>query len=236
MPFGIRTAACAASCLALTACASHDLMVKRQTEAEAKIEHLIQADMRSTQRMNELSASLLTLEQRVRDADIRIDKLRTALDGARARVEPAAPAPSSPAPAIELINREPAATGKENGPPAEYVKAFGLYSTNSFSAAIQAFRDFLSHAPESDYTPNALYWIGECHYSLADLPAAATAFQSVATGYPASAKAPDALLKLGYTQTAMKQRTKATRTFENLIRQYPSSPAAAKARERLTAH
>jgi TolA-binding protein len=44
------------------------------------------------------------------------------------------------------------------------------------------------------------------------------------------------MLKLGYTLAAMKEKGKANAIFENLIKSYPSSPAAAKARERLTAH
>lgn len=236
MPFGIRTAACAVSCLALTGCASHDLMVKRQAEAEAKIEHLIEADKRNSQRMNALSGQLQELELRLRDSNGRISQLQASMGEMRVKGDPTLLSHPEPAPSIELVNKEPTPKGGESGPPAEYVKAFGLYSANSFSAAIQAFLAFLANSPESDYTPNALYWIGECHYTLSDFPQAAAAFKKLAEGYPKSAKAPDALLKLGYTQAAMKQRDRATKTFESLIRQYPSSPAASRARERLTAH
>lgn len=236
MPLGIRTTACILSCLALTGCASRDLMVKRQAEAEAKIEHLIQANTRNSQRMNELSGQMQTLEERLRDSATRIGQLQAAIGEMRAQGEPTTLGGQGGTPKIEVINQESDHRGRESGPPAEYVKAFGLYSANNFSDAIQAFQSFLAHAPKSDYTPNALYWIGECHYTLSELPKAAAAFQKVADSYPRSAKAPDAMLKLGYTQAAMRERDRATRTFENLIRQYPSSPAAARARERLTAH
>ena len=94
----------------------------------------------------------------------------------------------------------------------------------------------MKNNPQSEYAANALYWIGECHYSLSDLPKAKDIFSRVAETYPNSSKAPDALLKLGYTQAALKEKSKANATFEGLIKSYPSSPAAAKARERLTAN
>ena len=125
---------------------------------------------------------------------------------------------------------------RESGPPAEYLKSFGLYSANNFSAAIESFESFLKNNPQSDYAANALYWIGECHYTLSDLPKAKEAFLKVAESYPKSSKTPDALLKLGYTLSAMKEKEKAMVIFERIITSYPSSPAAIKARERLNAH
>ena len=101
-------------------------------------------------------------------------------------------------PKVEIVNQPSAVkTTKESGPPAEYLKAFGLYSANSFPAAIESFESFLKNNPQSDYAANALYWIGECHYTLSHLPKAKEAFSKVAENYPKSSKTPDALLKLG---------------------------------------
>lgn len=225
------------ACLTLSGCASQDLMVKRQAEAEAKIEHLIQADKKSTQRMNELSGQIQTLENQTRNYDLQIKQLQTSLSEVRAsQSELAGRAAQPPTPKIHVINQEASPKSKESGPPAEYVKAFGLYSSNNFNAAIEAFQTFLAHEPASEYAANAAYWTGECHYSMNDLPKAMVRFQKVAELYPDSTKAPDALLKLGYTQAAMKERDKSVKTFEDVIRRYPSSPAALKARERLTAN
>jgi tol-pal system protein YbgF len=124
----------------------------------------------------------------------------------------------------------------EFGPPAEYIKSFGLYSANNFQAAIESFESFIKNNPQSDYAANALYWIGECHYTLSDLPKAKNAFLKVVDNYPKSPKLPDALLKLGYTLSALKEKEQATGIFERIITVYPSSHAAIKARERLNAH
>lgn len=237
MPSGIRWAVCVAASLALVGCASNDLMVKRQTETEAKVEHLIQSDKRAEQRMNELSGQVQAQEDQTKAVSTQlkqlqdtIRELRTAQDELKARISLQA------APKIEVINQETAPKSRDYGPPSDYVKAFGLYSANSFPAAIEAFEAFLKNDPKSNYAANAVYWIGECHYSLSALPKARDAFQKVVDDYPKSAKAPDALLKLGYTLAAMGEKDKATATYERLIKAYPGSPVAAKARERLTAN
>jgi tol-pal system protein YbgF len=140
-------------------------------------------------------------------------------------------------PKVEIVNQpSPAKTARESGHPAEYIKAFGLYSANKFPAAIDAFESFLKNNPRSDYAANALYWIGECYYSLSDFPKAKDVFLKVSESYPKSSKTPDALLKLGYTLSALNEKEKAAGIFEKIITSYPSSPAAIKARERLNSH
>lgn len=241
MPSGIRWTACVIAVLALTGCAGNDLMLKRQSEAEAKIEHLLQNDKKSEQRINELFARIQTQDDLARASAAQLkqlqdtnQELRIAQEELKARL--AMLAQQTATPKIELVNPEVAPRGKESGPPAEYVKAFGLYSANNFNAAIEAFGAFLKNNPQSDYAANAIYWIGECHYTQSDLAKAQEAFQKVVDTYPKSNKAPDALLKLGYVLSAMGEKDKAMTTFENLIKAYPGSPAAAKARERLTSN
>ena len=226
---------------ALTGCAANDLMLKRQSESEARVEHLIQSDKKAEVRMNELSGQIRTRDEQatatasqIAQLQETIRELRTAQDESKARLVLLAQQTATPK--IEEVNQESTPKGKDAGPPAEYVKAFGLYSANNFAGAITAFEAFLKNNPQSDYAANALYWIGECHYTLSDLPKAKDIFFKVAGNYPNSSKAPDALLKLGYTLAAMKERDKAHAIFESLIKSYPSSPAATKARERLTAN
>ncbi|OGT95914.1 MAG: tol-pal system protein YbgF [Geobacteraceae bacterium GWB2_52_12] len=223
----------------LSGCAANDIMVKRQAEAEAKIEFLIQTSNKVEQRHNELAATqqiqddrIKTLSGEIKQLMVENRDLRASGDELKARV--AKLAQQSQTPKIEVVNQPSGVTtGKEAGPPAEYLKSFGLYSANNFLAAIESFESFLKNNPKSDYAANALYWIGECHYTLSDLPKAKEAFLKVYELYPKSYKAPDALLKLGYTLSALKEQEKAKGIFEKIITSYPSSPAAIKARERL---
>jgi tol-pal system protein YbgF len=226
----------------LSGCAANDLMVKRQAESEAKIEFLIQSSKKADQRHNELAGSQQLQDEKFQAVNVEIKQLkdenrdlRTSRDELTVRV--ARLVQQSQTPKVEIVNQaSPSKTTGETGPPVEYLKSFGLYSANNFAAAIESFGAFIKDNPQSDYAANALYWIGECHYSLSDLPRAKEAFLRVTEAYPKSSKVPDALLKLGYTLSALKEKEKATAVFEKIITSYPSSPAAKKARERLNAH
>lgn len=240
MSSGLRCVALLFACLAVTGCAANDLLVKRQSETDAKVEHLIQTGKKGEQRMNEFAARLQEKEeqskasqQQVAQLQDTIKELRAGLDELKARV--ALFSQQAATPKVEVINPEQASkVTRDGGPPADYLKAFGLYSANNFPGAIESFELFLKNNPQSEYAANALYWIGECYYSLSTLPKAKEYFFKVAGSYPNSSKAPDSLLKLGYTLTAMGEKDKALAIFDSLIKTYPSSGAALKARERLS--
>jgi len=242
MPSGNRLVPYLFLSVFLSGCAADDLVVKRQAESEAKIEFLIQASKKAEQRHNELAVLQQVQDERLKamSGEIKLLKdedrdFRASRDELNVRV--ARLAQQSQTPKVEVVNQpSPTKATRESGPPPEYLKAFGLYSANKFTAAIEGFESFLKNNPQSDYAANALYWIGECHYTLSDLPKAKEAFLKVAESYPKSSKAPDALLKLGYTLAALKEKEKAAGIFERIITSYPSSPAAVKARERLNAH
>lgn len=230
---GIGTAAM----LMLGGCAANDLMVKRQTEAETKLEHLYQIAGGLESRLNEISSRLAALEEQdsqraklIQELNAGVRELKDINQTLQRKVQNSTPVAT---PKIEVVNPEPAQKVKDTGPPQGYVKAFGLYSTNNFAAAIEAFQLFIKEQPASEYVPNAHYWIGECYYSNSDLPKALAAFQKVVDTWPRHQKAADALLKIGYSQTVLKRQDKAKAAFELLIRNYPGSPAAVKARERL---
>ncbi|MDD2540859.1 MAG: tol-pal system protein YbgF [Desulfuromonadaceae bacterium] len=226
----------------LSGCAANDLMVKRQAESEAKIEFLVQSSKKAEQRHNELAGLLQAQEERLQVVTGEIKQLKNETGDLQAsrdelKVRVANLAQKLQTPKVEIVNQPSSSKAAgESGPPAEYLKSFGLYSANNFSAAIVSFELFLKNNPQSDYAANAQYWIGECHYTLSDLPRAKDAFLKVVDNYPKSSKTPDALLKLGYTLSAMKEKEKAAVIFEKIITSYPSSPAAIKARERLNTH
>ncbi|HIJ95655.1 MAG TPA: tol-pal system protein YbgF [Desulfuromonadales bacterium] len=226
----------------LGGCAASDLTVKRQSEAESKIEYLIQSAKKNEQRSNDLASQLQIYEEQLRSSLLQLKQLQESNREQRAVQEELAArmallSRQGGTPRVEVVNPAPSQkSSRESGPPPEYLKAFGIYSANNFAEAITAFTAFITHNPQSDYAANALYWIGECHYTLSDLPKARDAFLKVSGAYPTSPKAPDAMLKLGYTLTALKEKEKARGIFESLITAYPSSSAAAKARERLSAN
>lgn len=242
MPSDSRIITCLLLPVLLSACAGNDLIVKRQAEAEAKIELLIQTSKKVEQRHNELagfqqleSEKLLAVNDEIKTLKDENRELRSSRDELAMKV--ARLAQQTQTPKVQIVNQPSTSkTQDESGPPEEYLKSFGLYSANDFEAAVESFNSFIKKFPQSDYVPNALYWIGECHYTLSDLAKAKDAFQKVTELYPKSSKAPDAMLKLGYTLSALNQKENATAVFEKIITLYPSSPAANKARQRLSAN
>lgn len=221
----------------LGGCAANDMMVKRQTESETKVEHLFQVVGGLEARLNELNGKQSALEERndqqSRNVQELSDKVQALIEANRVMQQKLQTVPEAVTPKVEVVNPETGSKIKDTGPPQAYVKAFGLYSANNFADAIQAFELFIKAHPSSEYVPNATYWIGECHYSGSDLPKALVSFQKVLDTWPRHPKASDALLKIGYSYSALKQQEKAKTAFESLIRSYPGSPAAIKARERL---
>jgi len=223
--------------LLLGGCAANDVMVKRQTESETKVEHLFQVVGGLEARLNESYGRQAALDEKIdlqaKSLQELSDKFHGLAEANQALQSKLQTVPVGITPKVEVVNPAPTSKVKDNGPPQAYLKAFGLYSANNFSEAVQAFDQFIKDNPSNDYVPNATYWIGECYYSNSDLSKALVAFQKVLEGWPRHPKASDALLKIGYSYTALKQQDKARAAFEGLIRNYPGSPATIKARERL---
>lgn len=223
--------------VAAAGCTGQDVMVRKQSEMETRLEHLHQASTSSGVRLAELSAEVAALRERLAAQGAELEQVKAGqrelqanITERLAQVAPVAGATSR----IEVVSRDDAPREKD-GPPEAYLKAFGLYSANNFAAAVEAFQAFLTEYPDSEYAGNALYWIGECHYSRSDLPRALDAFRMVVERYPTGNKVPDALLKSGFTLYALKEPERARETLESLVAKYPRSPAAVKARERLAA-
>ena len=94
---------------------------------------------------------------------------------------------------------------------------------------------FLENYPSSAYAPNALYWIGESHYSQAQWDQAILSFKDVVARFPKHAKAADALLKLGMCYEKLKDKDNARFHYEALLEDFPASRAAGLAKPKLSA-
>jgi tol-pal system protein YbgF len=229
----------ASFCLVASGCGRNEILVKKQTELEARLEQLIQANAGNTARLAELSSRVSDLQGQVRSNSADLEQLKPAfrdlkssLDAVPQRVEEKTPLPASSR--VVVVNKETAPGDGQSTDQDAYMKAYGLFSSNQYSAAIEAFEAFIKDHPRSEYSGNAQYWIGECHYSRRDYARALEAFNRVVEKYPKGKKVPDALLKIGFSQISLNEPEKARATLEAVVEKYPRSPAAAKARERLS--
>lgn len=114
-----------------------------------------------------------------------------------------------------------------------YQKARDLCLKKDFINAAKIFRAFIREHPKHHLADNALYWLGECQYSLGRHEAAVSDFKILVKQYPKSEKVPDALLKTGYTYNAMGNGEQADIYFKEVLKKYPFSPAAEKAQKKL---
>ena len=142
---------------------------------------------------------------------------------------PPAPTPApTPAPAPKPTPKPAPTTEKGT-----YEAALALYESGKYADSRKAMAGFLETYPASAYVPNALYWIGESHYSQSRWDQAILSFKDVVARFPKHAKAADALLKLGMSYEQLKDKDNARFHYEALIEDFPASRAAGLAKQKL---
>jgi tol-pal system protein YbgF len=167
-----------------------------------------------------------------KDLDARLNQLKS---------QPTAKAPSEPMPTQaqpELPKAKqnmPASTTASN--PADeqisYMAAYGLVEKKEFKKAELALQDYIKQYPQSAYTPNAEYWLGEIYLQQKNYAAAIAHFENIVNNFPASNKHADALFKLGQALAENGQMADAKAKFQAVIQQYPNSEAAELAQKQL---
>ena len=115
----------------------------------------------------------------------------------------------------------------------EYQAALSTFEAGNYQTAQTRFRNFLDHFPAHSLSPNAGYWLGECHYSMKQYEAAVAAFKDVVAQFPQHPKAAAAMLKVGYSYALLGDKDNARFFLEALLRDFPSSQPASLARGRL---
>jgi tol-pal system protein YbgF len=116
-----------------------------------------------------------------------------------------------------------------------YLAAFDTLQQGKQKAAIDEFEAFVKAHPDSEYSDNAWYWLGEAHYVDRSYDKAATAFRRVLSDFPNSDKAPGALYKIAVVQDERGDYQRARKTLRDVIDTYPEDNAAELARKRLQA-
>jgi len=222
----------------ISGCANNDVMMKKQMETDARLEQLVQGNKAVNMRLSELTGELSDLQARVKSNASDLDELKPAIGKLRESIDAinrqkAAETVSTAVPRIEVVSQDPSPGGKDANAQNAYMKAFGLFSANNYTGAVEAFGSFIKTYPDSEYAANAMYWIGECHYTQRNYSQAITVFNRVISLYPKGSKIPDAMLKIGFSYISMNDQARAKSALQSLVDKYPNSPAAVKARERL---
>jgi len=178
--------------------------------------------------------ALETIKQRQRslymDMDRRLMHLESgAVNVSRSPVRPpSAGGPVTPVPIPGIAS--PAA---ESGAKQAYSSAFELPKEGRYAQSIEAFSQFLKQYPNSQYTDNAQYWLGEANYVSREYKVALDEFNKLIASHPDSSKIPGARLKIGYVYYELKNWTEARNMLALVVKSYPNTTVAKKASERL---
>jgi tol-pal system protein YbgF len=116
---------------------------------------------------------------------------------------------------------------------AVYQKAFKLLKEAQYDQALVAFKKFLKDYPDSPFSDNAQYWLGEANYVTQNYELAINEYQALLNTFPDSKKVSHALLKIGYSYAELGNAADATKTLNEVKLQYPGTTAARLADERL---
>ncbi len=116
---------------------------------------------------------------------------------------------------------------------AVYQKAFKLLKESQYDQALIAFKGFLKDYPDSAFSDNAQYWLGEANYVKQNYELAINEYQALLNTYPDSQKVSHALLKIGYSYAELGNAADAKKTLKEVKLQYPGTTAARLADERL---
>ena len=108
-----------------------------------------------------------------------------------------------------------------------------ILKERNYDEAIPAFKSFLSTFPNSSYTDNAHYWLGQLLFNKQDWDGARQQFESVVNNFAESPKRADAILKLGMVEKSVSNKAKAKRLFEQVVSEYPDSTPSRLANEQL---
>ncbi|MGO1295773.1 MAG: tol-pal system protein YbgF [Vibrio sp.] len=107
-----------------------------------------------------------------------------------------------------------------------------ILKKHDYDGAIQAFEKFQKDFPDSVYTPNSHYWLGQLFFAKKDDVKAAKNFAKVVS-FDKSNKRADALVKLGDIARRNDQDAQAKKYYKQVVSDYPESSSAEVAKSHL---
>ncbi|MDV6250672.1 tol-pal system protein YbgF [Vibrio sp. EA2] len=124
----------------------------------------------------------------------------------------------------------PAEAGGQYTPNADEQTAYQdavdlILKKRDYAGAIAAFQQFQKDYPDSTYTANSHYWLGQLYYAKKQDKDAAKSFVAVVS-YKDSNKRADALVKLGDIAERNNNAEQAKKFYQQVVDEYPNSASA----------
>lgn len=218
-------------------------ILERMVDSRTEMQHRLQQQIDTMQgEVDELRGALEVntnkLEkvlERQRELYLEIDKRVESLKQAGVGGSTASgPQPVTPVTEPGAGSSQPVASAGQDEA-AAYDNAVNLIlKSREYDRAIPAFQAFIQRFPNSEFAPNAHYWLGQLLFNKQSWAEAEEQFQIVSNRFSGSTKRPDALLKLGVIAERQGNTSSARDFFQQVISQYPDSSARKLAESRLS--
>jgi TolA-binding protein len=142
-----------------------------------------------------------------------------------------------------IVSQNPVTTSNTTVPAVEadkvaYIAAYEAYKAGGAAQAIAPMKKFITDYPQSQFVPNAYYWLGEFNLAVTppDFAAATTNFKIVTSKFPKTAKAAAATYRLATLADVDQHKTTAIALMKSLVKNYPGTQEAGFANDYLKSH
>ncbi|OEF10932.1 tol-pal system protein YbgF [Aliivibrio logei] len=188
----------------------NQIQLQLQQQLDGLSEEL--SEIRGTVERN--SYELDQMLERQRQLYVEIDTLRTAK-------------PSAAKPAVDNdANSGEGSYATDTNENEAYQNAVDLIlKKKDYAGATKAFQEFVAAYPDSVYSSNAHYWLGQLYFAQKNDVEAAKSFTKVVS-YADSNKRADALLKLGELAKRNNNKAAAQKYYQKVITEYSDSTTA----------
>ncbi|WP_070963123.1 tol-pal system protein YbgF [Vibrio sonorensis] len=194
-----------------------------QIQMQQQIDDMAQEISELRGQLEKNSYDMNQLVQRQRELFIELDKLRTNVSTA------VVPAP---------VEAEPEDnTGTYSSNPNEqqaYQDAVDLIlKKRDYPTAITAMKQFQKDFPDSTFTPNSHYWLGQLYFAAKQDKESVKSFATVVS-YQDSNKRSEALLRLGDIAQRNNNSQAAKKYYQQVVDEYPGTSLAGRAQDALS--
>ncbi|MGO9138410.1 MAG: tol-pal system protein YbgF [Syntrophales bacterium] len=206
----------------------------RQADMGTEITALRERIQQLTGQIEVLRKDLDSAQARTSRCDEEIESLKKNLGDVRSKTDYTGKEEKSPETGEKPAKQasKETAKGKRNKETA-YAAAYDEFKSGRYEKARTGFQDFLKQYPKTEYSANALFWIGECYYFEKNYEKAVLEYDKVIKKYPDADKMPSALLKQGLSFLKLGDKVSARIVLERVIKDYPNTSQSRTARSTL---
>jgi tol-pal system protein YbgF len=129
--------------------------------------------------------------------------------------------------------KEPAAAKAKTDKESLYAAAYELFKEAKYEKSREAFEGFLKQFPDTEFSDNAQFWVGECYYFEKKYEKAIVEYDKVIKGFPEGNKVPYAILKQGLSFLKLGDKASAKLLLQQVTKDYPNTSQARIARAKL---